>query len=120
MAATYLDRIIEAHRQAAAADRRKRGAIEEAAEKAMADGPCRGLRAALAADHAAGNLAVIAEIKRRSPSKGALAVDLVAGSVAEAYARRVGRSRSPCCARTSPWSRPMSSTLGPWAPTPSC
>ncbi|HMJ79282.1 MAG TPA: indole-3-glycerol phosphate synthase TrpC [Iamia sp.] len=83
--ATYLDRIIDAHREAAAADGRRRGAIEEAAEKAMSDGPTRGLRAALAADHAAGNLAVIAEIKRRSPSKGDLAPDLVAGRVAEAY-----------------------------------
>jgi indole-3-glycerol phosphate synthase len=84
--ATYLDRIVDAHRQAAAADGRRRGAVEEAAEKAMAEGPTRGLRAALAADHAAGNLAVIAEIKRRSPSKGDLAADLVAGNVAEAYA----------------------------------
>ena len=54
MPATYLDRIVEAHREAARADRRKRGAIEEAAEKAMADGPCRGLRSALAAVHATG------------------------------------------------------------------
>ncbi len=86
MPATYLDRIVEAHREAARADRRKRGAIEEAAEKAMADGPCRGFRSALAAVHATGDLAVVAEIKRRSPSKGDLAVDLVAGSLAEAYA----------------------------------
>ena len=52
----------------------------------MAEGPTRPFRAALAADHDAGHLAVIAEIKRRSPSKGDLAVDLVAGSVAESYA----------------------------------
>lgn len=83
---TYLDRILTAHRDAAAADRRSRRATLEAAEMAMADGPTRGLRAALVADHAAGHLAVIAEIKRRSPSKGDLAVDLVAGRVAEAYA----------------------------------
>ncbi|HXH58115.1 indole-3-glycerol phosphate synthase TrpC [Iamia sp.] len=83
---TYLDRILTAHRAAAAVDRRPRGAILEAAERAMSDGPTRGLRAALVADHAAGHLAVIAEIKRRSPSKGDLAVDLVAGRVAEAYA----------------------------------
>ncbi len=85
MPATYLDRILDAHREAARADRRPRGKVEEAAEKAMADGACRGFRAALAADHAAGNLAVIAEVKRRSPSKGDLAVDLVAGKVAEEY-----------------------------------
>jgi len=84
--ATYLDRIVDAHREAARADRRPRGKVEEAAERAMEDGPTRGLRAALAADHAAGNLAVVAEIKRRSPSKGDLAPDLVAGRVAEAYA----------------------------------
>ncbi len=86
MTATYLDRIIDAHREAARADLRPRGAVEEAAEKAMADGPTRGFRAALAADHAAGNLAVISEIKRRSPSKGPLNPDLVAGTVAERYA----------------------------------
>lgn len=84
--ATYLDRIVAAHREAAAADRRRPGAIQEAAERAMESGPTRGFRAALAADHAAGHLAVISEIKRRSPSKGDLAADLVAGKVAEAYA----------------------------------
>ncbi|MGI8938605.1 MAG: indole-3-glycerol phosphate synthase TrpC [Iamia sp.] len=85
-AATYLDRIIAAHRDAAAADPRRPGAVADAAEAAMADGPTRGFRAALKADHAAGNLAVISEIKRRSPSKGDLAADLVAGRVAESYA----------------------------------
>ena len=44
--ATYLDRILDAHREAAAADRRPRGKVEEAAERAMADGPTRGFRAA--------------------------------------------------------------------------
>ncbi len=85
-AATYLDRILAAHREAAAADRRSRGRVEAAAEKAMGDGPTRGFRAALAADHAAGDLAVVAEIKRRSPSKGDLAPGAVAGKVAESYA----------------------------------
>lgn len=84
--ATYLDRIVDAHRLAAAADRRRPGAVQEAAERAMDDGPTRGFRAALAADHTAGHLAVIAEIKRRSPSRGDLAPDIVAGRVAEAYA----------------------------------
>lgn len=84
--ATYLDRILDAHRMAAAADRRRPGAVQEAAERAMADGPTRGFRSALAADHAAGHMAVIAEIKRRSPSKGDLAPALVAGRLAESYA----------------------------------
>lgn len=84
--ATYLDRILEAHRRAAAADHRRPGAVQEAAERAIEEGPARGFRAALAADHTAGHLAVVAEIKRRSPSKGALAPDLVAGRLAEAYA----------------------------------
>lgn len=85
-AATYLDRIIAAHRAAAGADKRATGAVSDAAEAAVADGPTRGFRAALEADHVAGNLAVISEIKRRSPSKGDLAPDLVAGTVAESYA----------------------------------
>jgi len=84
--ATYLDHIVAAHRQAAAADGRRPAAVREAAERAAEDGPARGFRAALAADHTAGHLAVVAEIKRRSPSKGDLAADLVAGRVAEAYA----------------------------------
>ena len=120
MAATYLDRIIDAHREAAAADGRRRGALEEAAEKAMADGPCRGLRAALAADHAAGNLAVIAEIKRRSPSKGDLAADLVPANVAEAYAEGgaaapVGAHRRRLLRRLAP---PTSARPGARLPVP--
>ncbi len=83
---TYLDRILVAHRQAAAADRRRPAAVAEAAEAAAAGDPTRGLRAALATDHESGHLAVIAEIKRRSPSKGLLAPDLVPGLVAESYA----------------------------------
>ncbi|MGH9181172.1 MAG: indole-3-glycerol phosphate synthase TrpC, partial [Acidimicrobiales bacterium] len=42
--------------------------------------------AALAARAASGQLAVIAEIKRRSPSRGLLAADLVAGVLARSYA----------------------------------
>jgi indole-3-glycerol phosphate synthase len=86
VAATYLDRIIDAHRAGAAGDRRRPAAVRDAAEQAMADEPTRGFRRALAAEHDAGNLAVIAEIKRRSPSKGDLAPDLVPEKVAESYA----------------------------------
>jgi len=63
-----------------AADTRSMDAL---LEEARAMPPTRGFRAALAA---APRLAVVAEIKRRSPSKGALNVDLDPAAVATAYA----------------------------------
>jgi indole-3-glycerol phosphate synthase len=49
--------------------------------------PTRSFEAALRAAAGAGQVAVIAEIKRRSPSKGELSPDLVAGPLAAAYER---------------------------------
>ncbi|MDP1821211.1 MAG: indole-3-glycerol phosphate synthase TrpC [Acidimicrobiales bacterium] len=81
--ATYLDRILEAHRAAARADDRPfDGLLEQA--RCTSD-PVRGFRAALRAA-SVDRLAVIAEVKRRSPSKGALAPDLDPAAVAGAYA----------------------------------
>jgi indole-3-glycerol phosphate synthase len=77
--ATYLDRILEAHRAGAAADARP---IEVLRDRAAAQPPCRGFAAAIAA---ADGLAVIAEIKRASPSKGDLNRDLDPAAVAGAY-----------------------------------
>ncbi|CAN5418916.1 indole-3-glycerol phosphate synthase TrpC [soil metagenome] len=77
--ATYLDRILAAHREAAAGDTRSTAALQE---QAAALAPTRGFGAALAA---AQGLGVIAEVKRRSPSKGDLAVDLDAALLAEQY-----------------------------------
>ncbi len=80
---TYLDRILESHRARAASDARPLDALVEAAQ-AMA--PARGFRSALVEAAAADGIAVIAEVKRRSPSKGALAVDLDPALLGAAYA----------------------------------
>src|SRR5205807_231685 len=80
--ATYLDRILAAHRAVSAADRRDFRALRAEAE---AMSPTRPFIEALVAD-GVGRPAVIAEIKRRSPSKGDLNPDLVPGVLAKAYA----------------------------------
>jgi indole-3-glycerol phosphate synthase len=78
---TYLDRIVARHREVAAADSRSLDALVEEARGAPAP---RGFRRALALSS---ELAVIAEIKRRSPSKGALAESLDPATLATDYAR---------------------------------
>lgn len=79
--ATYLDRILERHRAVALADPRP---LEPLVAAARSMPPARGFRSALAsADH----LAVISEIKRRSPSKGDLNADLDPAAMAIEYAR---------------------------------
>jgi indole-3-glycerol phosphate synthase len=78
--ATYLDRILAAHRAASAADRRDLDQLQREAESTS---PPRGFAAAL---RGRSEVAVIAEIKRASPSKGALAPDLDPASLAGAYA----------------------------------
>ena len=81
MAATYLDRILDRHREDAAADDRP---VEQMLDAARALPPTRGFRAALAAQS---RLAVIAEIKRRSPSKGDLNIGLDPSRLAIDYER---------------------------------
>ena len=76
--ATYLDRILVAHRAAAARDPRDLAALRAEAE---AQGPLRGFRSHLEAP----GLSLIAEVKRRSPSKGALAPDLDPSVLARTY-----------------------------------
>ena len=78
MNSSVLDRIVAAHRRAAAADTRPLDELERAA---LAARPVRPFRAALAAP----GLGLIAEIKRRSPSKGELAPGLDPAVVAKAY-----------------------------------
>ena len=79
--ATYLDRIVVRHREVAAADRRPLG---ELVETARASAPTRGFRAALTG---CPHLAVISEVKRRSPSKGDLNAGLDPVDLAGQYAR---------------------------------
>jgi len=77
--ATYLDRILDAHRAAAARDRRD---LDTLMTQARACQPARGFAAALGAS---AGVAVIAEVKRASPSKGVLAADLDPAVMAVAY-----------------------------------
>ncbi len=78
MSVTYLDKILDAHRQAASKDNRLRSELEAACALL---GPTRDFAAALRRP----GLSVIAEIKRRSPSKGDLAADLDPATVAVEY-----------------------------------
>ncbi len=79
--ATYLDRIVARHREVAAVDARP---VEALIEAARAAAPTRGFREALAG---CGHLAVISEVKRRSPSKGDLNAGLDPATLAAEYAR---------------------------------
>ena len=81
--ATYLDRILNAHRVAAARDERPFGELYDAACSSPA---IRGFRDSLATvDPATDGIAVISEVKRRSPSKGDLFAGLDPAAVAQQY-----------------------------------
>ena len=81
MARTYLDSIVAWHRERARADTR---GLDDLIAQARACDPVRGFEATLAAcDH----LAVIAEVKRRSPSKGELHPNLDPAEMARLYER---------------------------------
>lgn len=79
MPATYLDAILEHHRDRAAHDRRS---LDELIAQARACVPPRGFAAAI---RATPHLAVIAEFKRRSPSKGDLNAHMNPVEVARLY-----------------------------------
>lgn len=83
--ATYLDAILEVHRRRAAADPRS---TDELVERAAGMAPTRGFVAAL---RGGDRLCVIAEVKRRSPSKGPLAPNLDPAALAATY-RAAGAS----------------------------
>jgi indole-3-glycerol phosphate synthase len=79
--ATYLDRILERHREVAALDTRS---TDRLLEQALAVPSARGFRAAL---FGLDRLAVISEVKRRSPSKGDLFAGLDPAVLAADYQR---------------------------------
>jgi indole-3-glycerol phosphate synthase len=77
--ATYLDRIVSAHRSMAHDDGRD---LEELQRQAIIAEPTRGFASAL---RSAIGIALIAEVKRASPSKGLLAPDLEPAKLAVEY-----------------------------------
>jgi indole-3-glycerol phosphate synthase len=81
--ATYLDRILERHREIAVADAR---VLTDVVVEAKQLAPVRRFAESLRRASASGELAVISEIKRRSPSKGALNIELDPAAMAARYA----------------------------------
>ena len=76
---TYLDKILEHHREVARSDQRSVAKLTAEAEQMPA------VRSFAGALRGGPRLAVIAEIKRRSPSRGPLFADLDPATVAKAY-----------------------------------
>ena len=81
-----LDRIVAVKREEVAAARKHRS-LSSLREEAEARTDVRGFEAALRAKIAAGRSAVIAEIKKASPSKGVIRADFRPAEIAESYAR---------------------------------
>ena len=79
--ATYLDQILETHREMARADRRS---LDVLISQVGAIAPCRGFGEILMAVPDS-EPAIIAELKRRSPSKGDLVADLDPAETAAEY-----------------------------------
>jgi indole-3-glycerol phosphate synthase len=76
---------IAAYKRDEVAERRRRASASELDAAARAADPPRGFAAALERAHAPGRLALIAEIKKASPSKGLIREDFDVGPLARAY-----------------------------------
>ena len=82
---TILDTILARKREEVAA-RRERTSLFELKARAASAPPLRGFADAVAAKIAAGQAAVIAEIKKASPSKGVIRADFDPAAIARSYA----------------------------------
>lgn len=80
-----LDRIVAVKREEIAAGRLRRS-LASWLEEAQTEGPTRGFETALRARLAEGKAAVIAEVKKASPSKGVLREHFVPAEIAASYA----------------------------------
>ena len=78
---TYLDAILAFHRERARADTRS---FQDVFHSASQEPSCRGFAQTIAHESES-HLAVIAEIKRRSPSKGDLNIDVDPAVLAQQY-----------------------------------
>jgi indole-3-glycerol phosphate synthase len=76
---------IAAYKREEVADRKRRRAFAQVDAAAKAANSPRGFRAALETAHAPGKLALIAEIKKASPSKGLIRADFDPPALARAY-----------------------------------
>jgi indole-3-glycerol phosphate synthase len=85
MAADILEKIVAVKREEVAAARKKKS-LEAMREDALGRVLTRDFEGALRAKIAAGQAAVIAEIKKASPSKGVLREDFVPADIAQSYA----------------------------------
>jgi len=67
------------------AERKKRVSQDEMQQRALSQPPCRGFVQAIEAKRNAGEAAVIAEIKKASPSKGVIREDFIPAEIATSY-----------------------------------
>ncbi len=97
---------IAAYKREDVADRKRRALVRPGRQRRRGRRSARGFHAALEADRAPGQLALIAEIKKASPSKGLIRADFDPPALARAYAaggasclldpdRRTRASRAP-------------------------